>query len=322
MKMKSFPAGGARRTSRPPKIVVRALDRAAEFQELLDIQRRVWGHDETDLTPAHQFRITSKMGAILLGGYVEGRLAGFVYSFPAVFRGSLVQHSHLLAVLPEFRGCGVGKTLKWAQRDLAISLGYDLITWTFDPLQARNANLNLHALGAIARVYWPNFYGGQAALVLGQGVETDRFLAEWPIREPRVAKRRRREVRVVDAPGMARALERRRAARGTPVSDPQGKRSGGESGAVSSVAGGPDGAMAAPDFALPRRPNLSLTFADILVEVPRSVNDIREKPETIAAWQRALRRVFLRYFAMGYVADDFLCGDRSFYILHRRSARR
>jgi predicted GNAT superfamily acetyltransferase len=264
--------------SKPVKI--RALGRASDFDDILDIQRRVWGHGETDLTPSHLFRITARMGAILLGGYVDGRLAGFVYSFPAVFEGRLVQHSHLLAVLPEYQGRGVGKSLKWAQRDRAVELGYDLITWTFDPLQARNANLNLHTLGAVARTYWRNFYGNQEALVLGPGVQTDRFLVEWPVKSRWVATRR--------AGGPAKSVPR----------------------------------TAGCALASPGRPDVTIDSRFILAEVPRAVNDLRRRPHLIAAWQRGLRRALEHYLGRGYVAGDFVFGDRCFYVLTRSPGAR
>jgi predicted GNAT superfamily acetyltransferase len=312
---------GAGRAGRRSRVAIRALDRPDEFAALLDVQRRVWGHGETDLTPVHQFRITSRLGAILLGGYLEGRLAGFVYSFPAVFRGRLVQHSHLLAVLPEFQGRGVGKALKWAQRDRAVDLGYDLITWTFDPLQARNANLNLHTLGAITRTYWPNFYGNQAALVLGPNVQTDRFLVEWRIRDDEVARRRQDKHDACRWPDMVRALSFRPK---VPGSDPS-RAGAGEPrkgrGQSARREGRRQGETRTSEFSPPARPRLALRTDTVLAEVPRSVNEMRRRPELIAAWQRALRSVFRRYFAGGYIVDDFIFGDRSFYVLRRRGAR-
>ncbi len=281
-------------TAGPRKPVkIRPLGRAADFDEILDIQRRVWGHGETDLTPTHLFRITNRLGAILLGGYIDGRLVGFVYSFPAVFEGRPVQHSHLLAVLPEYQGRGLGKRLKWAQRDRAAELGYDLITWTFDPLQARNANLNLHTLGALARTYWRDFYGNQEALVLGPGIRTDRFLVEWPIKSARVAKRRAGGPRRAIPQDAPRALDRRR-----------------------------DSPAPGNDFAKPGRPNLKLSDRVILAEVPRAVNMLRGKPDLIAAWQRGLRRALENYLGGGYVVDDFIFGERSYYVLrHPRAAK-
>lgn len=277
-----------------PRLTVRPLTSVAEFEKLLDIQRAVWGHDDLDVTPIHQFCVSSRLGGILIGAFVGRDLAGFVYSFPAVFGKRHIQHSHLLAVRPEFQGWGLGKRLKRAQRDEALRRGYDLITWTFDPLQTRNANLNLQALGAVARTYLPNFYGLTPALCLGPGIPTDRLLIEWPIRTRRVAERLagkgQKSTRRPDDPRMLpKALER---------------ASAGE-----------------PPFIEPAPPKLGLRDEVLLVEVPRDIRALGGRPDLIAAWQAGLRRVMTRYFARGYRADHFLFGDRAFYVLRRGDGR-
>lgn len=267
------------------KVRIRALDLFEDFEKLLHIQRAVWNHEDRDLTPAHQFSVSSRMGAILLGAFVGRELAGFVYSFPAVFGGKFCQHSHLLAVLPEFQGLGLGKALKWAQREEAVRRGYRLITWTFDPLQTRNANLNLQALGAVSRTYFHNFYGLTPALCLGPGIPTDRLLIEWPIRRGRVKSR---AVGTGKKPGydpasLPKALERKAGEEGT--------------------------------FALPARPKLGLDDPVLLVEVPRDIKALAFRCDLIAAWQTSLRRTMQTYFRRGYQADHFCFGDRCFYVL-------
>ena len=267
-------------------IRIRELTRIEDCCRLPDIQVQVWGHSERDLTPAHQYRISARMGGILLGAFVKGELAGFVYSFPAIFKGELVQHSHHLGVLPEFQGYGIGKALKWAQRDWALQRGYKRITWTFDPLQARNAHLNFHALGGICRTYLPDFYGMGSALNLGPKIPTDRLLMEWLIREKKVAERRKGILDALSRADLPRALERKTAA---PVSKPI-------------------------------TPRLDLRERRILAEVPSDINGWRKEKrlDLIAAWQRGLRRVLTHYFARGYAVVDFLFGDRCYYVLERR----
>jgi predicted GNAT superfamily acetyltransferase len=274
------------------KVTIRALDTQGDFDRLLDIQRAVWKHPDADLTPAHQFCVSSRMGAILLGAFVGRELAGFVYSFPAVFHGRACQHSHLLAVLPEFQGYGLGKALKWAQREEAVKRGYDLLTWTFDPLQTRNANLNLQALGAVSRAYFPNFYGLTPALCLGPGIPTDRLLIEWPIRAGRVKGRAEAKAKrpCHDPERLPKALERRAGAEGT--------------------------------FAPPGRPRLDLEDPVLLVEVPRDIKALAFRCDLIAAWQANLRRVLQHYFDRGWVADHFIFGDRAFYVLKRPGRKR
>ncbi len=266
-----------------PAIRIRRLTSHGEFSRLLTIQKLVWKHEDIDLTPTHQFCITSRMGAILLGAYVGEKLVGFVYSFPSIFRHKLRQHSHLLAVLPEYQGLGIGKKLKWAQRRWALKLGYETITWTFDPLVAKNANLNLHTLGAITRTYWPNFYGTTSSLTHGLNIPTDRFLVEWPIRSTRVEMRRREKFDVHDQKTLPLVLE----------GNPAGK-----------------------DLR-PGKPRLGCRDQVLLVEIPREIKATLATVASLAAWQNSLRRLMRTYFGRGYVAVDFIYGDRCFYVLKK-----
>ena len=269
------------------RVRVKPLDSFEEFEKLLHIQRVVWKHEDIDLTPVHQFAVSSRMGGILLGAYVGPELAGFVYSFPAVFKGESCQHSHLLAVLPDFQGCGLGKALKWAQREEAVKRGYRFITWTYDPLMTRNANLNLQALGAVSRAYFPNFYGMVPSLCLGPGIPTDRMLIEWPIHDRRVK---------LGSEGKARKPEYDTAA----LPKAEERKPGGED-----------------PFHRPGRPNLRLDDEVVLVEVPRDIKALAGRPDLIAEWQTGLRRTMTAYFGRGFVADHFLFGDRAFYLLKR-----
>jgi len=275
----------------PDQVKIRALDSFEEFMTLLDIQRTVWNHGESDLTPVHQFTISSRMGGILLGAFVGKRLAGFVYSFPALLDGVECQHSHLLAVLPEFQGTGLGKALKWAQRAEALKRGYGLITWTFDPLQTRNANLNLQSLAAVSRTYLGNFYGMTPSLCLGPGIPTDRLLIEWPIRDARVRKVAAGKVKrpCYDTAALPKALERK----------------SGEEGS----------------FAPPGRLRLNLEADTVLVEIPRDVKALAFRCDLIAQWQAGLRRAMSRYFGRAYAAVHFIYGDRSFYVLKKNGRR-
>ncbi len=267
------------------KVLIRRLQEYPEFERLLPIQREVWKHKDADLTPTHQYCIHSRVGAIVLGAFVDGTLAGFVYSFPALLDGVHTQHSHLLGVLPEFRGLGIGKKLKLAQGREVLEQGIGLITWTFDPMQAKNANLNLNALGARSRTYIPNLYGFKTALCLGPGIPTDRLLVEWRIGKKRAGGNRPGGNKRAGGPSLPKALE-------------QAARTG-------------DG------FPMPAPPRLGLTDRAILAEVPPNVMSLRERPDLIAAWQTGLRRVLRSYFKRGYAAVDFLHGERCFYVLQR-----
>lgn len=267
------------------KVLIRRLSRKSEFEKLVEIQRVVWKHPDLDLTPVHQFCISSFMGGLVLGAFVGGELVGFVYSFPAIFRGNFCHHSHLLAVLPGYQGLGLGKKLKWAQRREVLRLGLDLITWTYDPMQSRNANLNLNTLGAFCRNYLRDFYGETPALRLGPGIPTDRLLVEWPIKSARVENRfggKKKEL--LDPASLPRVLE----------------------GHATS-----DGSY------LPARPDLRARDNILLVETLRDVRVFQSRPEIIAAWQSGLRRVFENYFRKGYAAADFIFGDKCYYVLKK-----
>ncbi len=114
------------------------------------------------------------------------QMIGFCMAIPGLKAGGKTYlHSHMLGVLPDYRNSGVGRTLKLMQRDDALGRGIDLIEWTFDPLEIKNAFFNMERLGAIVRRYVPNQYGTTSSPLHG-GLPTDRCIAEWWIASPRV----------------------------------------------------------------------------------------------------------------------------------------
>ena len=155
------------------------------------LQRTVWGWEDEELIPARLFVVAHKIEGQVIGAFeAAGRLVGFCLAVPALrtfMTGQTVYlHSHMLAVLPEFRRGGLGLRLKLEQRRQALARGINLIEWTFDPLEWKNAIFNLDRLGAIARRYVPNQYGISSS-PLHRGLPTDRLIAEWWIDSPRVA---------------------------------------------------------------------------------------------------------------------------------------
>jgi len=157
---------------------------------VVDLQAEVWG-ESSDIVPASVLSISAKRGGILLGAW-EGAeagppesLLGFVWSLAATREGEPTQWSHMLGVRPAARERGLGIQLKLAQRARAMEQGVDLIEWTFDPLQARNAHLNMTRLGCIASTYVDDAYGPLEG-PLFSGTPTDRLVAEWWIRRPHV----------------------------------------------------------------------------------------------------------------------------------------
>jgi len=270
------------------KVIIRKLFKRAELEKLIDLQREVWKHPDLDLTPIHQFCISSFMGGLVLGAFVDGELAGFVYSFPAIFKGKFCHHSHLLAVRPQFQGYGLGKRLKWAQRNEVLKIGLDLITWTYDPLQTRNANLNFHTLGVISQNYLPDFYGETPALKLGPNVPTDRLLVEWFIKTKRVEARAQGKMDgSLDLTFLPKALE---------------------------------GFLTENGVYQPSKPALRMAAPVFLVETVRDIRALQKTPEIIAAWQSALRQIFTHYFKKGYAIVDFIFGERCYYVLKKLPA--
>jgi predicted GNAT superfamily acetyltransferase len=167
-------------------IEVRALTQHAEFNAAVRLQQEIWGFDEIELLPVRLFVVATKIGGQAFGAYSGERMVGFCLAIPGLKPGGKYYlHSHMLGVRPEFRNSGVGRMLKMKQREDAISREIDLIEWTFDPLEIKNAYFNMERLGAIVRRYVLNQYGTTSSRLHG-GLPTDRCIAEWWLKTPRV----------------------------------------------------------------------------------------------------------------------------------------
>lgn len=166
------------------QIQIRRVSGIEEYQRCEALQARIWGVDDIVRVPTLDLITAQENGGIVLGAFhPEGEMVGFVYSFPGRTRsGRWKQCSIVMGVDAAYRSLGLGYHLKMAQRETAMAEGFDLVTWTFDPLQTVNAYLNLHKLGAQVRTYLVNHYGTGNGL--NAGLETDRFLVEWDLSEP------------------------------------------------------------------------------------------------------------------------------------------
>jgi predicted GNAT superfamily acetyltransferase len=172
--------------TQPEVILVRPLTAHAEFAAAVDLQRQIWGFDEIELLPVRLFVTALKVGGQALGAFDGHRMIGFCLAIPGIHgKGKPYLHSHMLGVLAEYRNLGVGRKLKLAQREDALARGIDLIEWTFDPLELKNAWFNLEGLGAIVRRFVPNQYGSTTS-PLHAGLPTDRCVAEWWLSSSRV----------------------------------------------------------------------------------------------------------------------------------------
>jgi predicted GNAT superfamily acetyltransferase len=167
-------------------IETRQLTQYHEFVEAVKLQKAIWGFDEVDLLHVRLFVTASKIGGHSFGAYDGDRMVGFCIAIPGIKPGAKSYlHSHMLGVMKEYRDAGLGRTLKLAQRDDAIRQGLDLIEWTFDPLEIKNAFFNIERLGAIVRRFVLNQYGTTSS-PLNAGLPTDRCTAEWCLESDRV----------------------------------------------------------------------------------------------------------------------------------------
>jgi predicted GNAT superfamily acetyltransferase len=177
-------------------IEIRQLSSLDEFSDVLRLQQVIWGFADIELLPLRFLVVVSKVGGHVFGAYDGAEMVGFCFAIPGVKTGGVKTggvktgglpylHSHMLGVLPEYHNAGIGRRLKLRQRDEALSRAIELIEWTFDPLELKNAFLNIEKLGAIVRRYYPNQYGTTSSPLHG-GLPTDRCIAEWWIGTPRV----------------------------------------------------------------------------------------------------------------------------------------
>ena len=206
-------------------IEIRPLYQFEEFAEAIRLQQTIWGFDDMEMLPLRSFVVYEKIGGQLFGAYDGGEMVAFLIAVPGIKPGPRPYlHSHMLGVLPAWRDTGIGRRLKLRQREEALQRGIELIEWTFDPLELKNAFFNLERLGAVVRQYAENQYGVTASPLHG-GLPTDRCIAEWWIGSPRVRAvlagemvARQVEERIVypsdiarirsEDPGLAREIQR------------------------------------------------------------------------------------------------------------------
>ena len=165
------------------RVQIRPITGIEDLSAAVDLQRTVWGYGDADLDSRTILTIASRFVGHVLGAFDGEALVGFALSFYT--QDARRMHSHRVGVLPTYQSQGVGRSLKLAQREIAIAKGMSIIQWTFDPLQRRNAYFNLMSLGGTAHRYLPDFYGSTSSPLHG-GLPTDRLLIEWHLETSRV----------------------------------------------------------------------------------------------------------------------------------------
>jgi predicted GNAT superfamily acetyltransferase len=167
------------------EVIIRKCEALEEMQACFALQKEVWKFADRDLIPVRMFVVAAKIGGHVIGAFVHKQLIGFALAIPGVRKGHCYLHSQMLAVRQQYRNSGLGRRMKLFQREDALARGFELMEWTFDPLEIKNAYLNIEKLGAIARRYNVNQYGITSSPLQG-GLPTDRLVAEWWMKSKRV----------------------------------------------------------------------------------------------------------------------------------------
>ena len=178
-------AAGSAGKQVPEGIILRLFASLEEMRTCEQLQKGVWEFSDLDVVPSSVFVLANKIGGEAFGAFHRGRAIGFTLAFPAFRTSRFFLHSHMAAVLPEYQNQGIGRSLKLAQRERALARDVELIEWTFDPLQLKNAHFNIRRLGVIIRQYVPSLYG-RTSSILHANLRTDRLIAEWWLRSDRV----------------------------------------------------------------------------------------------------------------------------------------
>ena len=271
------------------------------------LQMDVWGFIQRDIIPARFIRVLCKHGGFAMGAFDGNVMVGFVFGVPAIHYGRPSQHSHMLAVLPEYRDQNVGFKLKEAQRKDAIERNLDLVTWTFDPLQSKNAHLNLNKLGVIACSYEINFYGEESSSDLHSALGTDRILAEWWLHSDKVKS-------IMDG--------------SLPVpASPAGRRQAGTQKEIKEfLSGGMKVNMTERDeqgLLIPSELDLTALEDVLLLEIPDNIDETKMSNLPLARlWREHIQKALLHYFSAGYYINSLQIerkGNmrRIFYVLER-----
>lgn len=166
-------------------IVIRRCQGLEELRACVTLQKEIWNFSDAELVPLRMFVVAEKVGGQVMGAFDGSEMVGFALSVPGTRSGQVYLHSHMLAVRKEHRNGGLGRRLKLLQREDALARGIELIEWTFDPLEIKNAYLNVEKLGAVTRRYNINQYGITSSPLQG-GLPSDRLIAEWWLKSKRV----------------------------------------------------------------------------------------------------------------------------------------
>ncbi len=275
-------------------IEIRPVKTEDEYHAVEQLQREIWGMQDIEIVGFETLMTASRNGGVTLGAFDaardEERMVGFVFGFVGLTADGRLKHcSHMAGALPGYRDQGVGYALKLKQREIVLAQGIDLITWTFDPLESRNARFNFHKLGATCDLYLRNLYGAMRDK-LNAGLPSDRFQVDWRIASRRVEARLRGETGGSSASALM--------AGGVPLANPP-------------VAGDP------------LRPSAKFAVEGkrTLVRIPADFQSLKAANMDLALeWRTHTRELFEEAFAKDYMVTDLLVEDgRSYYLLESKA---
>ncbi len=282
------PAAGGPASSNPVEVEIRPARTRDEFIACVDLQRDTWGRGFSEVVPLSLLQITAKMKGVVTGAFGPGgTLYGFVYGVTGIRCGELAHWSHMLAVRPEARDQGIGRRLKLAQRQELRAAGVRTMYWTYDPLVARNAHLNLNLLGATVDEFVQDMYGESDSELHQLG--TDRFIVKWDLtgEGERNAERAPETRPVLWAPGTT--VQAEAAARGT-------------------------------DEPIPPPDADAIEGADVIeVLIPRDIEAVEARSfEEALGWRRSTRRALGHFLNGSYDVSAFIPGEKhGRYIISR-----
>jgi predicted GNAT superfamily acetyltransferase len=275
-----------------PDWIIRILETPEEMTAVEDLQRLVWTAPDIEIVPKDLLLAAVHNGGLAIGAFVAEHLVGASFGFPGFYTTPdgprLKHHSHILAVHPDWQSKGIGFTLKRAQWQMVRKQGLDRITWTYDPLQSRNAHINIARLGAVCNTYLCSEYG-EMHDGLNAGLPSDRFQVDWWLNTRRVERRLSRRsrpiltlahYRLADATLLEARLDRENKIH--------------------------------PSEEIP-----SFSGALSLVEIPSDFMSLKVVDLSLARdWRFFGREVFERAFNAGYIVTDFLHEQgKSYYVL-------
>lgn len=255
------------------EVTIRDLESVEDLQKVEAVEQEVWRLTDRDVTPLTLLVACKEAGAMVIGAFDGDALIGFAFGFPALEHGQVSIHSHMLAVLPQYRDLNLGYKLKLAQRERALAMGIRHMTWTFDPLQSRNAHFNFAKAGVVSNRYKVDFYGRTSSSVLHQN-GTDRLWVTWPLASDRVQRRLKGETVVTrpEAPELVKVG--------------QGER--------------------------PQKEDLSraINEGSALLEIPANIQALEERDPALAwEWRLATRWAFTEVLQRGFFVAEFFRGD-------------